>query len=560
MSHNPDTRRALLAGSASVAILFALAFALPAYLLRSHSQERGGAATVAPQTIDREPFESAQSAPPRTPGETRARDAELTRRITSLIDEGESAAARWGVHVVSLRDGRVLYARDAKRLFTPASNMKLYTTAVALDLLGPDYRWRTSVLAAAAPDAMGTITGDLVLYGRGAPDLSSRPAKDGRPAQLAALAEELRRRGVRRVGGDVVGDESFFRGEALGAGWLWEDVQWYYGAEPSALSIDDNEAQLNIAPGKAVGAPVEVKLIPATDYLRVTNEMKTVERGAKPVIGVTRELSSNETRVWGEFPAGGPSYDVRLSVRRPALLAAKLFRETLLARGIEVAGVARAVDARTPEEKRLDVRRGVELASVESETLGEVVRETNKQSLNLQAELLLRAVGTQRGDTAPETDPARTLRRDTDVAGLAVMRRWLEQAGVDTSALALRDGSGLSRVNLITPETTTRLLVRMSRAPAARAFRDSLPLAGHDGTLAYRLRRSPGGGQLAAKTGFFTHVNALSGYALTADGEPLAFSIICNDEARAAASRRVIDALATLLAAYPNFDKATPAR
>ena len=559
MSHSPDRRRALLAGSASVAILFALAFALPAYLLRSHSQESSGAATVAHKTIDREPFEGAQSAPPRTPGETRASDAELTRRITLLIDDGE-AAARWGVHVVSLRDGRVLYARDANRLFTPASNMKLYTTAVALDLLGPDYRWRTSVYAATAPDATGTITGDLVLYGRGAPDLSSRPAKDGRPAQLASLVEELRRRGVRRVGGDVVGDESFFRGEALGAGWLWEDVQWYYGAEPSALSIDDNEAQLNIAPGKAMGAPVEVKLIPATDYMRVTNEMKTVERGARPVIGVTRELSSNETRVWGEFPAGGASYDVRLSVRRPALLAAKLFREALLARGIEVAGDARAVDARTPEEKRLDVARGVELASIESETLGEVVRETNKKSLNLQAELLLRAVGTERGDMAPEADPARTLRRDTDVAGLAVIRRWLEQAGVDTSALALRDGSGLSRFNLITPGTTTRLLVRMSRAPAARAFRDSLPLAGQDGTLAYRFRRSPSGGQLAAKTGFFTHVNALSGYALTADGEPLAFSIICNDEARAAASRRIIDALAALLTAYPNIDKATPAQ
>lgn len=552
MDRHSDRGRALAAGGASVAVLLALLFALPAYLLRS--QPRGGAAGVVRAAGVEDVFEGARQGP-RAGGETRDADAELGRKIGRLIETGEAAAARWGVHVVSLRDGRVLYARDAGRLFTPASNMKLYTTAAALDLLGADYRWRSSVYAAAAPDAAGNVAGDLVLYGRGAPDLSARAAP-GRRSQLAELADALYARGVRRVGGAVVGDESYFRGEALGSGWLWEDVQWYYGAEVSALSVDDNEVALTLAPAREAGGPAEVKTTPALEDARVVNDLLTVERGARPVFGVTRELSSNVVRVWGELPAGGAGHSVRLSVHRPALVAAARFRDALRARGIEVAGAVRVVDARTPPGARLDVGSAVELASVLSGPLGGVVRETNKESLNLQAELLLRTLGRERGDTAPDPDPARArLPRDTDAAGAAVVRRWLEAAGVETSALALRDGSGLSRLNLVTPEATTRLLAHMSRTPSARLFRESLPVAGLDGTLGRRLRGASAAGRVAAKTGSFTHANALSGYALTADGEPLAFSVVCNDETRGGSSGRVIDGIVALLSAYPKLGK-----
>src|SRR5439155_3953849 len=167
-------------------------------------------------------------------------ESELAGLIDQTIDTSDFAGARWGVSIVSLRDGRTIYARNADRLFTPASNMKVYTTAIALDLLGPDYRWRTSLYADEQPDANGNISGDLTLYGRGAPDLTSRPKKE-KPASLTELADALYQRGVRHVHGNVVGDESYFRGEALGDGWLWTDLQWYFGAEPSALSIDDNE-------------------------------------------------------------------------------------------------------------------------------------------------------------------------------------------------------------------------------------------------------------------------------------------------------------------------------
>lgn len=556
MDRLSDRGRALAAGGASLAVLLALLCALPVYVLRSHSQ--GGATERARTSFGEDVFGGAKQRPPRSVGATRAADAELGRRAVQLIETGEAASARWGVHVVSLSDGRVLYERDAGRLFTPASNMKLYTTAAALDLLGADYRWRTSVYAAEAPDAAGNVAGDLVLYGRGSPDLTSRAAP-GRRSQLAELAERLYARGVRRVLGGVVGDESYFRGEALGSGWLWEDVQWYYGAEVSALSVDDNEVTLTVAPAREASKPVEVKVVPPLEAVSIVNDLKTGGRDARPIFGVTRELSSNVVRVWGELPAGGASYDVRLSVHRPALLAATLLRDALRARGIEVAGDARAVDARTNAGARLGAIDGggaVELASVLSEPLAEVVRETNKKSLNLQAELLLRTLGRERGDTAPEPDPLRaSLPRDADAAGVAVLRRWLEGASVNVSALALRDGSGLSRLNLVTPEATTRLLARMSRAPSSKIFRESLPVAGLDGTLERRLGRSHAAGRLAAKTGSFTHVNALSGYAVTADGEPLAFSIICNDYTGTGSAGRVIDQLAALLTSYPNVEK-----
>lgn len=486
--------------------------------------------------------------------ETRRADAELARLFDRQLDEGEFARARWGVFVVSMRDGRSVYARNHDRLFTPASVLKVYTTAVALDMLGADYRWRTSVYAAREPDASGTIAGDLTLYGRGAPDLDAQGrAQSSR--SLDALADELHRRGVRRVRGRIVGDESYFRGEALGSGWLWEDVQWYYGAHPSALTVGGNELTVSVAPGARTGEPVEVKLFPPTDYVRVTNEMKTSERGARPRIGVTRALSSNDVRLWGSFPAGGEAYGVRLSVHRPALWAAARFRDALRARGIEVAGEASARDARVADEERFDPSAAVELASVESRTLGETVRGVNKESINLEAELILRTLGRERGSQLPAAQPPGRERAD-DEAGCALIRLWLERAGIPTDGLALHDGSGLSRLDLVTPEATARLLARIAETPSASVYRASLPVAGRDGTLARRLRSTPAAASrqpVAAKTGSLTYTNTLAGYATTEDGEPLAFAIFCNDETGRASSTRVIDALVALLAHYPDF-------
>ncbi|HEV7373103.1 MAG TPA: D-alanyl-D-alanine carboxypeptidase/D-alanyl-D-alanine-endopeptidase [Pyrinomonadaceae bacterium] len=531
--------------STCAALLFVLAFAA----VSSFPALRGQATSTAKERVDERRAAAANPSTPFTVYNSSSA-LELDRSIDREIDESEFARARWGVFVMSLRDGRVLYARDADRTFAPASNMKVYTTSVALDSLGADYRWRTSVYAEAGPGRDGTIEGDLTLYGRGAPDLSSNTERDESKSSLAQLADELYKRGIRHVRGDVVGDESYFKGDPLGDGWLWNDVQWYFGAEISALSINDNEIKVAVTPSIKPDETASIKLKPETAYVQIKNDTNTATRGTPATIGVTRGLSDNQVRVWGDFPLGGQVINARLSVHQPALWAATLFREALRARGITVEGVARSVDARDSKTgTRIDPEHAVELASLTSKTLREIIRSTNKESINLYAELILRTLGKERGGSAPDKDAKKMRTRGDDEAGVAVIRQWLEKHGISTDALALHDGSGLSRLDLVTPEATTRLLALMTQTSSAGDFRDSLPVAGRDGTLKFRLR-SVGSDRIAAKTGTLTYINSLSGYATTDDDEPLAFSIICNDETTPKPSTKVIDAIALLLTSY----------
>src|SRR5439155_21971397 len=273
------------------------------------------------QTEDNGPRSKVSSNPAATPEPEKRQDstiadAALAELIDRALDQSDVRAARWGVFAMSLNDGRVLYSRDADRPFTPASNMKVYTTAVALDLLGADYRWRTSVYAEKQPDLNGIVEGDLVLYGRGAPDLIS-DQKGGAPS-LPELADQIYQHGVREVRGNVVGDSSYFRGELYGLGWQWNDLQWYYGAEPSALTVDANAANLIIAPGKRVGESATVRFERASD-LHIRNNTTTGERLTMTTIGISRGMSDNDVRVWGEFPIGGRSFGAFLSVDNPTL-------------------------------------------------------------------------------------------------------------------------------------------------------------------------------------------------------------------------------------------------
>ena len=468
-------------------------------------------------------------------------DAVLAHDIDQLIDKSDSGKARWGAFVMSLKDGRVLYSRDGDKLFTPASNMKIYTTAVALDLLGNDYRWRTSVYASTQPTADGVIDGDLILYGRGAPDLDSK-----KPEGLPALADQLQQRGVHRVRGKIIGDESYFRGEQYGIGWQWNDLQWYYGAQPSALSIDENAVEVTLGPGNKSAGRASVVITP-NDSLELTNNATTGERDVATTIGIKRGLSNNDVVVWGEFPIGGHAYSAFLSIHDPALRAATLFKQLLTARGIQVDGDLESRDFRAPESNRFDPQKAIELAYVESASLANIVRTTNKESNNLYAELILRTLGKEKGTNVPDPDPRKNASRDDDEAAVAVLKKWLSDQNINTMSLALHDGSGLSRLDLITPESAARLLAVAAQASWRQTFYDSLPVAGHDGTLQGRLPNISG--RLVAKTGSLTYDHSLSGYVTTQSGDLLAFSIICNDATGQSRAVRTIDAIATRIAA-----------
>ena len=479
-------------------------------------------------------------------------ESDFAKRINQLIDDGGFVAARWGVSVISLSDGATLYSRNADRLFTPASNMKIYTTAVALDLLGADYRWRTSVYADKPPDTNGTVQGDLIVYGRGAPDLVSHN-RNNNQASLDQLADDLYTRGVRRIQGNIVGDESYFRGNSLGDGWQWNDVQWYFGAEASALSVNGNEVDVNVVPSSNAKEPPAVRSSDGGAYVIVQNRMVAGKSSMRPTIGVNRGLSDNKITVWGELPPGSKGFGARLSVHNPALWTAHLFLDALKKRGISIDGQALGRDSRVAPSQRFDPAQAVELTSVNSKPLSEIARTTNKESNNLFAELILRTLGRERSAMLETPEPPGRELGD-DEAGAALVRLWLARASVPTNGLAIHDGSGLSRLNLVTPESTARLLIAVSKTASGEVFKQSLPVSGKDGTLAGRLKTV--NGRVIAKTGSLTYDNSLSGFATSAEGKVFAFSILCNDQTGRGNSVRLIDDITALIAAFPNLPAA----
>ena len=454
---------------------------------------------------------------------SRTEDVALAKKIDEAIEKSEFANARWGVFVVSLKDGRILAARDAQKLFTPASAQKIITSVVALDRLGADFRWQTRVFAKEKIEN-GTLGGDLILYGQGAPDLSDEGIQN--------LVGQLKAKGLQRVKGDIIGDDSYFAGEPLGDGWAWNELQWYYGAEASALSINKNLVNVSLEDGKP-------KVEPATDYIEFSGEVAALQNGETESVGLQRGLGSNKIYVWGE----GRNLDARVAVENPALWSAKILRDALVKNGIAVEGRAKSSDWKAQDKFKPE--NAAELAGVESQTLGEIVRRMNKDSVNLYAELILRTLGKKFGSEAPDENPRARKTRGDDAAGAAVIKKWLAENGASFQETeSIKDGSGLSRLNFVTPETLGRALVAGNQIKAAEAFRNSLPVAATDGTLRGRLGKAAG--KIAAKTGSLMYVNALAGYAKKTD-ETLAFVILCNNETRKGDSSILIDAIAASL-------------
>jgi D-alanyl-D-alanine carboxypeptidase/D-alanyl-D-alanine-endopeptidase (penicillin-binding protein 4) len=522
---------------------------------------------VAPQATP-----TPQPTPQPTPALPAPRTLEVLRaRITDVLSQPALAPAMFGIKVVSLDTGRVLFEENAGKLLMPASNMKLYTVAAALDRLGPDFRFTTSAYAQDAPDKKGKLSGDLIIYGRGDPTYATRFNGAGSTDYFKAiddLAARIFAAGVRRVEGDLVGDESYFTGAPRGAGWEWDDLQWYYGADTSALTVNDNSVDLFVKPGAKVGdacvvtaGPDIARVVnvnarqlsgaPPTGFaatnadapLTLINTATTTARATKRELVIDRPLGQPGLVVSGSLPLDDPGYTGSVSVPRPAYAFVSMLRSALERRGVTVRGRTTVVDANMRAAAPLDMSKLVELAKRESPPFSEVAAHTLKPSQNLYTELILRTLGKQ----FPQTDPKLT----TAQAGLAVVRTFLNEAGVNTSHLSLFDGSGLARQNLITAESTVQLLTYMSRHRYAQVYRDAQPIAGVDGTLRGRLRNTAAAGNLRAKTGTLSNVSGLSGYVTSAAGERLAFSMVVNHYPDDAPPRQnFMDAIAVLLASF----------
>ncbi|HVG33190.1 MAG TPA: D-alanyl-D-alanine carboxypeptidase/D-alanyl-D-alanine-endopeptidase [Pyrinomonadaceae bacterium] len=472
---------------------------------------------------------------------------ELRARILEVLRRPELAPAQLSIKVASLDSGRTLFEENAGKLMLPASNMKLYTVAAALDRLSPDFRFKTSVYAPAPPDATGTVRGDLTVYGRGDPTFAASLNGGDYFKAIDALAERIAASGLKRVEGDLVGDETFFTGAPQGFGWEWNDLTWYSGAEVSALSINDNALDLIVKPGARVGAPCTITTGPPVPLVTINNRTTTTTSGTRRELIVYRGLGENVIEVGGSLPVDDPGWTAGVAISRPALAFVYLLRAQLAARGVQITGRSRTVDARAQFDVPTTSASRVEIAKVESAPLSIIAAQALKPSQNLYTELILRALG-----KATVVDA----KLSSEEAGIGAVKAFLKEAGIGATDVILTDGSGLSRRDLVTANSTVQLLIYMSRHRYGAVFREALPIAGVDGTLRNRMKGTLAAGNVRAKTGTLSSVATLSGYVTSAAGERLVFAIMLNNYPESSLmSRNHLDNIAVLLAGYKGSDK-----
>ena len=451
--------------------------------------------------------------------------ARFRERVEKVLSDGAAARGHWGLEIADAQTGNVLFSLNPSQYFTPASNTKLFTTILALATLGPDHRVRTTVETSGNLDLMGVLHGDLALVGRGDGNLSNRvfpwTKQDRREGPLekalADLADQVVRLGVKEIDGDVVADDSYLSPGRFPSGWTVDDTVWSYGAAVSAIAVNDNALTLDVRPGEAAGAPLRFALVPSATIYKVRGDATTSAVGTPDELRLSRDPESRTFVLSGTVPRDAPRRQLLVAVQEPAENAAVLFASLLESRGVRVMGQSRARHAAEPGATATasDPRRV--LAEHVSPTLMDDVRFTNKTSNNLHAELMLRLAAKEKGGAAILDD------------ALTFAQQFRAGIGISPEEVVLKDGSGLSRDDLATPESFVKLLEYAARQPWGAAFVTTLPIAGEDGTLENRLKGTAAGGRIQAKTGQVDHVGNLSGFATTLGGERLIFSIMGDD-------------------------------
>lgn len=472
----------------------------------------------------------------------------LAALIDSTLDHPDFDGSHWGVAVMNLRADSVLYARHPDRRFVPASNAKLFTTAAALEQLGPDFRYQTDLLADGTIDE-GILQGRLIIRGAGDPTLGGYAQRDDPTAIFRAWADSLRTAGITRITGNIVGDDDIFTDTPLGHGWSWDDTPYAYAAELSGLAFNQNKVDITLE-GQRVGNPARVHWEPHnTRYVNIVNRATTIERGRDIDEEYERPLGTNRLVLHSEVPVGRVEEE-ELAIHNPTQYAAHVFKEILALEDIDVAGQPVDIDSLDAPLSYNESAPLQRVARYSSPPLEAIVQSLNRESLNLYAEHVLRTLGVEHPVDDPEDDATQP---GSAEMGIEAAMRTFAAARIDTSRIQLADGSGLSRHNLLTPRAIVALLQYMWQHPdpdVAGAFHAALAVGGQNGTLEYRYQDGARArGQVRAKTGTLSNVSVLSGYITTAAGTPLAFSILCNQHLTKTrnvhrAQDRIVNALA----------------
>ena len=425
------------------------------------------------------------------------------------------ARSVWGVDIRSANTGELLYSHNGDRLMMPASNMKILTLATTAQKLGWDYRFTTR-LETTAPVEAGVLRGDLIVRGEGDPSINTRSNRAS--AVFDEWAQALTAAGITSIEGRIIGDDQAFDDDGIGPGWSWDYLDAGYASPIGALQFNENVAGLTISPGGTAGEPAMVQLSPGTGLI-VTNRATTVPAdSARPRINVHRRIDRPELEITGSVALGAKPLERTVAVVNPTIFFAQGLKDALVTRGISVSGDATDIDDLAAE---LAMHAGAArrtLVESQSPPLREIAAVLMKVSQNQYAETFLKALG------------ARTSGLGTTDDGRAAAVETLTAWGIPRDGYVMSDGSGLSRYNYIAPSTLTTVLRRMFNDPVHHdAFLATLPIAGADGTISSRMRKTRAAVNAQAKTGSIANVRSLSGFVKTQDGETLVFSIIAND-------------------------------
>jgi D-alanyl-D-alanine carboxypeptidase/D-alanyl-D-alanine-endopeptidase (penicillin-binding protein 4) len=452
-----------------------------------------------PAAVPAAPTKPVPAAP--APDAAPAAPAGLAARLAPLASSPVFHPNDTGIAIIALPESRMVFERNATRPLKPASTQKILTSAAALALLRPEFLHETRLWADGALDAGGTLAGNLYLEGRGAPDLVGE--------MWWMMARRLADLGLRRVEGNLVGDDSWFDTARRPAGWPAPTADSWYNAPIGALSCNFNVVTVRLEPSPLLGGRPDLTLEPSASFFQVMNRAKTATQGTDLRVDRSYADGRNLLVVDGVIRRGGGEVVVHRAVEDPAQYALSTFREIARSAGIEIGG--RIETGVVPAGARLLYRH-------ESRPLGALVRDMNKNSSNFMAEMLVKTLGAQFVEVP-----------GTTASGLAMVRTWLQGLGLDLSGVVLADGSGLSDDNRVPAGLLATVLARAAADfEIGPELMGSLPIGGADGTLSDRFAADESRRRVRAKTGRIAGALSLAGYAVNRDGHTFAFAVVAN--------------------------------
>lgn len=432
-------------------------------------------------------------------------------QLEELLADPNLQNAMVGIYIEDLQSGEVIYKQNEHKLFVPASNMKIYTSAASIVNLGEEFRFETGLYADGELN-QGVLNGNLIIRGSGDPAISGRYYDNDVLAIFRNWADSLKTRGILKIEGKLIGDDSYFSGSPLRQGWEWDDESFYYAPQISALSFNDNCVDFSIRSGNEVGDTVIVEINPLTDYVDITNNAMTINPDSLGFLDIWRERGQNRVHINGQLIQGGEDVE-SITIENPTEYFLDVFYRVLEGRGIEISEGFESVSTNI-----LNFEENITLLFKHySPTLAELTHTLNKRSNNFFAEQFLSTLGAQ------------YKKRGTARAGREVVSNWVQRLGVASDEFIMVDGSGLARQNMIAPSATASVLRYMYHHKSFDTFLQTLPIAGLDGTIKYQMRGTVAQGRVFAKTGTLTRARALSGYIRTTDNRMLLFVTMFNN-------------------------------